>query len=372
MPPKRGSKRSANSAAANGKSAKRSKDEIKALFERVFEKLVNEIVAELPTTFEMPKPAVEWVREMVNVTVAGGKMNRAIFVYQCAATMAGEKGLTAKEEEEAAMIGWCIEWLQAFFLVEDDVMDGSKLRRGKPCWYLNPKVQLIAINDGFILQSHIYRILKKHFSHKTDQYLPLIELFNEVTYQTELGQLLDLTSQDQDAPMDLDKFTEERYKGIVKYKTAFYSFYLPLASGMILSGVDASNTKIFDTVRDICVQIGEYFQIQDDYLDCYADPEVLGKIGTDIQEAKCGWLVVQALKKVTPAQRKILAEHYGQDDEAGVAKVKALYAKLELEAEYKSYEEEAYKSINGSIAKIKGVPTEIFSDVLAKIYKRDK
>jgi farnesyl diphosphate synthase len=368
MPPKRKSSR----AATNGTSAKRSKDEVNALFMRVFEKLVNEIVEELPTTFEMPKPAVEWVREMVNVTVAGGKMNRAIFVLQCAQTMAGEKGLTAEEEEEAAMIGWCIEWLQAFFLVEDDVMDQSKMRRGQPCWYLNPKVQLIAINDGFILQSHIYRILKKHFSHKKSQYLPLIELFNEVTYQTELGQLLDLTSQDQDSPMDLDKFTEERYKGIVKYKTAFYSFYLPIASGMILSGIDVNNTKVFDTVRDICVQIGEYFQIQDDYLDCYADPETLGKIGTDIQEAKCGWLVVQALKKVTPAQRKILAKHYGKDEEAGVAKVKELYVKLEMEAEYKSYEEKAYKAINSAIANIKGVPKEIFKDVLAKIYKRDK
>ena len=45
---------------------------------------------------------------------------------------------------------------------------------------------------------------------------------------------------------------------------------------------------------------------QDDFLDCYGDPEVIGKIGTDIQENKCSWLVIQALKKATPAQRKVL------------------------------------------------------------------
>ena len=39
----------------------------------------------------------------------------------------------------------------------------------------------------------------------------LVELFQEVIYQTELGQLLDLTSQPMDGPTDLDRFTHERY-----------------------------------------------------------------------------------------------------------------------------------------------------------------
>lgn len=44
-------------------------------------------------------------------------------------------------------------------------------------------------------------------------------------------------------------------------------------------------------------------QVQDDFLDCYADPSVIGKIGTDIQDRKCSWLICQALKMSTEDQR---------------------------------------------------------------------
>jgi farnesyl diphosphate synthase len=118
--------------------------------------------------------------------------------------------------------------------------------------------------------------------------------------------------------------------------------------------------------------MGEYFQIQDDYLDCYGLPEVIGKIGTDIQDNKCSWLVVQALKVATPEQKKVLEDNYGQDDEEKIAIVKQLFVELKLEETFKSYEEASYTSIKALIAQVTDIPAEVFEFLLRKIYKRSK
>jgi len=121
--------------------------------------------------------------------------------------------------------------------------------------------------------------------------------------------------------------------------------------------------------------MGEYFQAQDDFLDNFADPETLGKIGTDIQDNKCSWLVNTALAKVTPEQRKILEENYGQKDSAKEAKVKELYNELKLEDAYHAYEEEKVASIRKQIDSIdesSGLKKEVFEAFLKKIYKRSK
>lgn len=79
------------------------------------------------------------------------------------------------------------------------------------------------------------------------------------------------------------------------------SFYLPVACGFILAGGGFSDESTLKDAEDICVLMGEYFQVQDDYLDAYAPPEVLGKIGTDIQDNKCSWLVVQVSRESAAA-----------------------------------------------------------------------
>ena len=218
--------------------------------------------------------------------MAGGKLNRGLTVVHVLQSVRGA-ALTSEEAHAGAVLGWCIEWLQAFFLVADDVMDGSVTRRGQPCWYKVPRVGMTAVNDAFLLQAHLFKVLKHYFGNSAN-YVQLLELFNEVTWQTELGQLLDLTSQPPAgvAPVDLDRFTLERYKSIVRFKTAYYSFYLPVACGFILAGGRYATPGTLAASERILLVMGEYFQVQDDVLDAFAPPEILGKVGTDIQVSR--------------------------------------------------------------------------------------
>lgn len=73
---------------------------------------------------------------------------------------------------------------------------------------------------------------------------------------------------------------------------------------MHFSGI--TSEAAYKTASDILIPMGEYFQVQDDYLDCYGDPAFIGKIGTDILDNKCSWNINVALAAATPEQRKVL------------------------------------------------------------------
>jgi len=200
----------------------------------------------------------------------------------------------------------------------------------------------------------------------------MVELFHEVTFQTELGQTCDLLTAPEDR-VDLDNFSMEKFTFIVIFKTAYYSFYLPVALALYFTGL--ATEKNLKMARDILIPMGEYFQIQDDYLDAYADPETLGKVGTDIQDNKCSWLINQALRKASPEQRKILEENYGRKDATSEQKVKQVYGELKLDEEYRQLEEEKVGMIKEMIAKIdesEGLKKGVFDEFLRKIYKRSK
>jgi len=346
-----------------------SKTEGKKQLEDVFPLIMDEIVAHLESIM-MPREGIDWLIQSFFQNALGGKLNRGLTVVDTCEIFKGSP-LDKSEFKRAAILGWCVELLQAFFLVEDDIMDGSKTRRGQTCWYLQPHVGMVAINDGCLLQAVIYFLLKNHFR-KEPYYIDLVELFNDTSFQTMLGQLLDLVTAPEDN-VDLSKFSLQRYSFIVIYKTAFYSFYLPVALAMYMSNI--SSPADLKQAKDILIPLGEYFQVQDDYLDCFGDPAITGKIGTDIQDNKCSWVVNIALQKASPEQRQTLDQHYGRKDVESEKAVRQVFDALHIIDEYHRYEEETIQKIQAMIEQIdesRGLKKAVFAAFVSKIYKRSK
>jgi farnesyl diphosphate synthase len=339
--------------------------------ETMFENIFHELKEDLLTAGLADKQTADAFNRYKTVNennVPHGKRNRGLTVVHSYRYIAGE-AVTEEGLKLAAVIGWCIEWFQAYFLVADDIMDSSITRRGQPCWYKRPGVGLIAINDAYHLGSAIYEILRKYLRTKP-YYVDILELFHEATHQTVTGQTLDLITAPTDH-VDFTNFTLERYEAIVKYKTAFYSFYLPVASAMYMNGI--IDETLYNNTKTILLKMGEFFQIQDDYLDCYGDPSVTGKIGTDIEDNKCSWLIVQALSKATSTQRATLEANYSRKEAVHVAKVREVFAELDLETVYHEYEKHSYAELTRLIDEFSGaLPRDMFTAYARKIYKRQK
>ncbi|KAK6191276.1 hypothetical protein SNE40_003007 [Patella caerulea] len=336
-------------------------------FDAIFPAIVDDLTKTGLKDIEI-SDAIQWFKKVIEYNVPFGKKNRGIAVVTSYCQLVTNP--TKDNIRRARVLGWCVELLQAYFLIADDIMDSSITRRGQPCWYKKPNVGTIAINDSYYLESSIYVLIKK-YCRDQPYYVHLMELFHETTLQTVIGQCLDLTTAPPQGNVDFTNFTLDRYSAIVKWKTAFYSFYLPVAIAMYMAGI--SDTETHANAKTILLQMGHFFQVQDDYLDCYGSPEVIGKIGTDIQDNKCGWLVVQALNRVTPEQRQILENNYGRDDESKIKRVKELYRDLNLTHVYTEYEESSYKELKTLIEKCSGsLPKEVFMAFADKIYKRQK
>ncbi|XP_012233768.1 farnesyl pyrophosphate synthase isoform X2 [Linepithema humile] len=310
----------------------------------------------------------KWLTKVLQYNVPGGKKTRGLSLVYAYKMLAPSDQLTEENIRLARILGWCVELLQSFFLVLDDIQDRSLLRRNQPCWYLHNDLGLAAINDAVLIEKSMYYLLQKHFKGR-ECYIDLLETFQDMGLKTIMGQALDLLSTNFGKKLNLDLFTMDRYNSIVKYKTAYYSFILPVTAAMHLARI--KDPEMFRQTRTILLEMGHFFQVQDDYLGCYGNSEVIGKDSTDIEEGKCTWLVVVALQRVTPEQRKILDECYGSSDKEKVRRVMQLYNDLGLPNTYSIYEEETYNLLNTHIQQIsRGLPHSLFLKLLEKIYRR--
>ena len=96
--------------------------------------------------------------------------------------------------------------------------------------------------------------------------------------------------------------------------------------------------------------LGEFFQVQDDYLDFYGNPETTGKIGTDIEEGKCTWLALKFLEKASAEQKEIFEKNIGNPKARNI--IAELYKEAKLGEEFSAYQSEFKVNYYDAIEKV--------------------
>lgn len=234
------------------------------------------------STYSMPQNPANLYDPLRYFMTLGGKRIRPTLTL-----MSAELFGVSKEESLPAAL--CIELFHNFSLIHDDIMDAAPVRRGKPTvhtqWNEN-----IAILSGDVLFVEAYRQLAQY----TDERLsPLLIRFNETAREVCEGQQFD---------MDFETarvVNESDYIEMIRLKTSVL-LGCALEFGAILGKQDARTCQL---IYDFGVQLGIAFQIQDDLLDLYADPEKFGKqVGGDILSNKKTLLLLTAQRIATSNQ----------------------------------------------------------------------
>lgn len=233
-----------------------------------------------------------------------------------------------------------IEWFHNFTLMHDDIMDKAPMRRGKPTvhqkWNTNT-----AILSGDVMLVKAYEFLQ---TIDLEYFKPIFVLFNKTAIEVCEGQQMDMNFE------QIEQISVDEYLEMIRLKTAVL-----LACALKLGAILARTS---DKNADLMYQIGESlglaFQIQDDYLDAYGNPDKFGKqIGGDILANKKTFLWLTALQDANELQRQELIRwtdsRFLQSQEK-VEGVIAIYNALQIQykAQHKMeyYTQKAFHSLD--------------------------
>ena len=228
-----------------------------------------------------------------------------------------------KEEIEAALpIAQAVEIFHNFSLVHDDIMDEAPLRRGKPTVHYKYDT-----NTG-ILSGDVMLIYAYHYLLKVEQkeVIPeIVKTFTEVAEAVCIGQQYDMDFETS------NEVTIPAYLMMIEHKTALL-LVGALKMGAILA--NASQEDIFH-LGEFGRNIGIAFQLQDDILDTFGDPEKFGKrVGGDILQNKKTFLVLKTLEIAEEIDKKQLEKLMSSspvDEEKKIMDVKAIFQKNKIQ-----------------------------------------
>ncbi len=191
-------------------------------------------------------------------------------------------------QEDALRVATAMELSQSAVLIHDDIMDNDRTRRGHPSLYaqyesdaLEMKLEHaeeygksmgIVVGDLGIFMT--YELLGD-----ASVAPQLMQLYSHVMTDLGIGQMYDYQF-----GMSSEERTLDEIRHMYALKTGSYTFKLPFLLGALLAGISESEKE---KLKEITHHLGVVFQIKDDELDIYGNPDKIGKpLGSDMREGK--------------------------------------------------------------------------------------
>ena len=257
---------------------------------------------------EFPESPRELYSPIEYILDIGGKRIRPVLVLLSADLYGAEPG-------EALPAAAAVEIFHNFTLIHDDIMDAAPLRRGRETvhekWDTNT-----AILSGDAMLIEAYRQLEYY---SPEIFKPMMQFFSKTALEVCEGQRDDMDFE------TLDQVGIDQYLTMIKYKTAVL-VGCALKMGALIGGASSEDQQALYTFG---IGLGLAFQLQDDYLDVFGDPETFGKqVGGDIIENKKTFLYLKALELASEQEARELRDLYSiktRDPQAKVQRVTQIF-----------------------------------------------
>lgn len=243
----------------------------------------------------------------------GGKRMRPVLLLMACDLFGGDP-------DKALSPALAIEVFHNFTLMHDDIMDNAPLRRGKTTvhekWNKN-----VAILSGDVMLVESYKLMMQVDSNLLSR---VLNIFNDTAVGVCEGQQFDMEfEQRNDVHID-------EYINMIRLKTAVL-LGGALKIGAVIGGANENDADLLQTFGE---QLGVAFQLQDDILDVYGDPEKFGKqVGGDILSNKKTFLLIKALELANAEQAAELNKWFSNtlvNPKEKIDAVTGLYDQLDI------------------------------------------
>lgn len=215
-------------------------------------------------------------------------------------------------ESDSYKVATAIELFHNFTLIHDDIMDAAPLRRGMETVH-KKYGDNTAILSGDVMLLRCYDYINQI---KTEHLKQILYLFNRTAREVCEGQQYDMDFEKQET-VKLDEYIH-----MINLKTSVL-LAASLEMGAVIGGASEGNRKhLYEFGRNL----GIAFQIQDDYLDAFGDPQKFGKdVGGDIRQNKKTFLLLHALEVANGEQQKEIRELLATNPSDKVEKMLAIF-----------------------------------------------